>query len=248
MILKVKLKASFIHLVLSAIIISALVSLVILFWFPSTFLGITNFKDVALILVIIDLILGPLLTFVVFNPNKKNLKFDLSVIASIQLMALVYGLYMLFLSHPLYITYYDNSFNVITAKQANPEKAKYKSLKISKFSSPVLAYLDLEDKKTKNQLFTDMLDGDVEIEARTEYYKPYKNHLDTILANSLDADSIFSGEGISTESFNKKFGDINDFAYFPIVSTTKDAIIVLDKKSGEAVTTIKANPWKFVKK
>ncbi len=246
--LKIKLKASFIHLALSAIIISALMSLVILFWFPSIFLGITNFKEVALILVIIDLILGPLLTFVVFNPNKKSLKFDLSVIVSIQFAALTYGLYMLYLSHPLYITYYENSFNIITAKQASPEKAKYNDLKISKFSSPTLAYLDIADNETKDQLFNEMLNGDADIEARAEYYKPYKNHLDTIMANSLDADLIFSEEDKATKTFVKKFGNINDFAYFPIVSTTNDAIIVLDKKSGKTVTTIKANPWKFVRK
>lgn len=245
----IKLKASLIHLVLSAIIISALVSLVIIFWFPSPFLGVTDFKDIALILIIIDLVLGPLLTFVVFNPNKKSLKLDLSVIASIQIMALSYGLYMLYLTHPVYITYYENSFNMITAKQAKPERAQHSELRVSKLSSPTFAYLDIADTKTKDQIFNEMIDGDVDIEARADYYKPYKNHLDTVLANSLDTDKIFSEDtnDNATRSFLKENNNIDDFAFLPLVSSSKNAIIVLDKISGEAITTIDTNPWKYVK-
>ena len=244
-----KLKAFLIHLALSAVIISALVSLVIIFWFPSPFLGVTDFKDIALILIIIDLVLGPILTFVVFNPNKKSLKFDLSVIATIQIMALSYGLYMLYLTHPVYITYYENSFNMITAKQAKPERAKHSDLKISKLSSPIFAYLDINDTKTKDQIFNEMIDGDVDIEARADYYKPYKNHLDIVLANSLDTDKIFSentGDS-ATMSFLKENKNIDDFAFLPLVSSSRNAIIVLDKVTGDAVTTIKTNPWKYVK-
>jgi hypothetical protein len=248
--IKNKFKASLIHLVLSAVIISALVSLIIIYWFPSPFLGVTNFKDIALILILIDLVLGPLLTFIVFNPNKKSLKFDLSVIVSIQFIALSYGLYMLYLSHPLYITYYENSFNIVTAKQANPEKANHTDLKISKLSSPIFAYLDITDDATKDQLFKDMVDGDADIEARTEYYKPYKNHLDTILANSLDADKIFSKSNMNEESksFLKKNQNIDSFAFLPLLGSSSNAIIVLNKKTGKAVTTIQTDPWKYAKK
>ena len=170
----IKLKASLIHLALSAVLISAIISLIIIFWFPSPFLGVTDFKEIATILIVIDLILGPILTFVVFNPSKKSLKLDLGVIVSIQVMALSYGLYMLYLTHPVYITYHENSFNMITAKQAKPEVAKFDEFNISKLSSPVFAYLDTKDDATKNKLFNDMLDGNVEIEARTDFYKPYK--------------------------------------------------------------------------
>ncbi len=248
---KNKFKASLIHLLLSAVVISALVSLMLLFWFPSPFLGVTNFKDIALILIAIDLVLGPLLTFVVFNPSKKSLKFDLSVIVAIQVMGLSYGLYMLYLTHPVYVTYYEKGFSVITAKHAIPEKAKLNHFKVSKLSSPTLAYMAY-DEDTNNKLFNEMLDGEGEIEARVDYYQPYQNHLDKILANSLDAVEIFSEKDMSDASrkfLNKNNNNIEGFAFLPLANgASANGIIVLDKKTGEPVTMIKTSPWKYVKK
>ena len=95
-----------------------------------------------------------------------------------------------------------------------------------------------------------MLDGDADIEARTDYYKPYKNHLDSILANSLDTDKIFSDDtgDAATEAFFKENKNTDQFAFLPLISSSHNVIIVLDKKSGDAVTTINTNPWKYVKR
>ncbi len=247
---KHKLKASLIHLLLSAVIISALISLMLLFWFPTSFLGVTDFKDIALILIAIDLVLGPLLTFVVFNPTKKSLKFDLSVIVTIQIIGLSYGLYMLYLTHPVYVTYYEKVFTVITAKHATPEKSKLSHYNISKFSSPTMAYMAY-DESTNNKLFNEMLDGEGEIEARVDYYQPYENHLDEILANSLDTDKIFSENDMSDASreFLEKNIDIDTFAFLPLANgSSANGIIVLDRATGKPVDLIKTSPWKYVKK
>lgn len=248
---KNKIKASLIHLLLSAIVISALISLTLIFWFPTPFLGVTNFKDIALMLIVIDLILGPLLTFVVFNPMKKNLRFDLSVIVAIQIMGLSYGTYMLYLTHPVYVTYYDDSFNIITATHARPEKAKLDEFRISTLSSPRLAYMQVPDKETEDKIFNDMFDGDVDIEARVDYYKPYDEYYDKVIASSLDAAKIFSEKNMNdvTKEFLEKNNYIDNFAFFPLINgSTNNGIIVLNKKTGEPVTMIKTSPWKYVKK
>jgi len=246
--MKDKLKASAIHLLLSTIVISFVASLMLYFWFPSPFLGVTNFKEIALLLIAIDVVLGPLLTFVVFNPTKKSLRFDLSVIVAIQVMALSYGLYTLYLAHPVYVTFYNKSFNVISAQYARPDKATLDKYKISKFSSPKLAFMPF-DKDIKNKLFNEMLDGESDIEARTEYYQPYS--IDQIIAKSLDTTKIFSEKNMDDASrkFLEKNSTIDEFAFFPLVNGgSANGIIVLDKKTGKPVTMIKTNPWKYVKK
>lgn len=247
---KHKLKASLIHLLLSAVVISVLISLILIFWFPSPFLGITNFKDIAIILIAIDLVLGPLLTFVVFNPKKKSLKKDLATIVFVQLFALTYGLYTLFLTHPVYITYFDNGFNIITAKQATPEKARYKQLKISKFSSPVIAYMDVNE-KTRNSLFAEAMNGGNDIEARAEHYEPYEDNIDKILEKSLNPNIIFKGESEKEKLalFIKKYGKTKlDYAYLPLIGPAKDVVWVLDKNTAKPIDTISVNPWAIISK
>ena len=44
-----------------------------------------------LLMIGVDVVIGPLLTLIVFDPKKKHLKFDLVVIAALQLAALAYG-------------------------------------------------------------------------------------------------------------------------------------------------------------
>ncbi len=249
MMFKMKFKASFLHFLLSAIAISLIFLTVVLLWFPSPFLALTNFKDIATIVIAVDLVLGPLLTFVVFNPKKKSLKKDLAVIVSIQIVALLYGIYTLFLIHPVYITFHGNAFNMVIAKQATPEKAKYEQLKVSKLSKPTFVYMK-SNKKTRDQIFAETVNGGRDIEAHAELYEPYENHLDTILENSLDMVKLFDKKNLtpSSENFLKKYNHSkDDYAYLPLIGTSSNAIIVLDKKSAEVITAINTDPWKFVK-
>jgi len=246
---KNRFKASFLHLLLSAITISLTFLIIVLLWFPAPFLELTNFKDIATIVITVDLILGPLLTFVVFNPKKKSLKKDLAFIVSIQIFALFYGVYTLFLIHPLYITFHGNAFNIVIAKQANPKESKYDELKISKLSKPTLAYMETT-KKTRDKLFASTINGGKDIEAHTEFYKPYEEHLETILKNSLDTVKLFDKKNLtpSSEKFLKLYNHTKDnYAYLPLIGTSSNAIIVLDKNTAEVITAINTDPWKFTK-
>jgi hypothetical protein len=58
------------------------------------------------------------LTLIVFNHNKNTLKFDLWVIAFVQIAALAYGTWTIHHSRPLAIAYINNSFMTIFANSA----------------------------------------------------------------------------------------------------------------------------------
>ena len=249
---KTKIKASFFHFMLSALAVSLIFIAVMYFWFPLLYIDVTNFKEIAIILIAVDLILGPLLTFVVFNPKKKSLRFDLSVIVSVQLIAMSYGLYTIYLTHPVYITYFDNGFNIVTAKQATPEKSKFKNLKVSKFSSSTFTYMEVDD-MSRGKLFEEAMNGGRDIEAHAEYYQPYEENISKILSKSLNSKLIMdSHEKTIKEKLNNlsitKDKPISDFAYLPLIGPSKDAIIILDKITAKPVATIITDPWKFAKK
>ena len=251
--LKNKIKASLIHLLLSIVLVSLILALVVYFLYPIDYLGFTNFKDITLLIILVDLVLGPILTFVVFNKNKKKLHFDLSVIVMVQLLALTYGVNSLYQVHPLFLTYNHGAFNFIHANEVTLEKAKYDQFKISKFSSVKLAYAKMPDdpnKQTEIMIAVD-LKGEPDIDKRVEYYEPYKNHLNEILRNSLDASKLFEEKNLTDASrdfLEEHVSSKNKFAYFALKGTTKDAILVLNKETAEPVTTIDIVPWKYVKK
>ena len=83
--------------------------------------------EIFLLVVGIDVVLGPLLTLVVFKSGKKTLKFDLAVIALLQIAALVYGVSTLLEARPAYVAALGDKFQVIQATEvtdANLAKAK----------------------------------------------------------------------------------------------------------------------------
>lgn len=243
---KLKTKAAIVHLLLSLMLIVLIVGSVLFFWYPSLFIGVTDFKEVASLIITIDLILGPLLTFVVFNPSKKSLKFDLSVIGMIQLSALAYGLYTLFQIHPVYITFNKDRFTIVRAMDAKPEMANYKEYKISKFSSGTLAFAKMpESYKEQEKLLDEVLKGGPDLEQRVDFYEPYSDNIDKIMARSLDPALIFNDKNKKeTASFLKiNQREISDYAFLPLNNGEKDAIIVLDRSTANVHATLNINPW-----
>src|SRR5262245_30915782 len=94
-------KAAGIHLLLSAAIAAAVVIFMLTVWYYWPLFEAAGGSRLILILVGVDVTLGPLITLIVFKSGKKSLKFDLTVIALFQVAALIYGIYTFYLARPV---------------------------------------------------------------------------------------------------------------------------------------------------
>ena len=244
---KQKLKASATHLLLSIVVISLAIGLIIYFWFPDSLVRVSNFKKIALLIVSIDLILGPLLTFVVFKPQKKGLKFDLSAIATLQVCALVYGLFTLYQAHPVYIAFNVDRFTLVSAIDAKPENTLIEDLKVSKYASPKLVVAKIpEENQARSKFLEEVMSGAPDLVYRPELYHTYENNIHEILMKSLDPNIIFKDKKPKEKlaAFIKKHGKTKeDYAYLPLEGPTKDAVWVLDKISAKPIDIILVDPW-----
>jgi hypothetical protein len=124
---KHNLKAAAIHLAISACI--ACLALVVVFglWYPAPLDTALGVSSIFLLMLAIDLVLGPLMTLVVYKPNKASLKFDLTVIACVQLAALAYGLHTVASGRPAYMVFTKDRFDLVLAYEVaditgTPEK------------------------------------------------------------------------------------------------------------------------------
>jgi len=88
-----RLKAFAIHLAISALIALAVIGLVFFIWYPAPLHTATGVTQIFLLLLTVDVVLGPLLTLIVYKTGKKTLIMDLTVIALLQLSALAYGVW-----------------------------------------------------------------------------------------------------------------------------------------------------------
>lgn len=118
--------AAVIHLGIS-IFISALVGfLVFSLWFPYPYRHLAGGMQLFWILIAVNLICGPLLTALVFNPGKsrRETMLDLSLIGLIQLSALAYGLYSISLARPVALVFETDRFVSVSAASILPSEEK----------------------------------------------------------------------------------------------------------------------------
>jgi hypothetical protein len=128
-------------------------------------------------LFLVDVCLGPVITFVIYNPEKKWMKFELGLVFLLQLLALAYGGRTLFIGRPVYLVFDTGRFSIVSAYQIPEsvlEKNKYPHLSIT---GPKLVGArvptDLEERK---KYVNSVLKSDhVDLPKLLQYHVPYQS-------------------------------------------------------------------------
>lgn len=96
---------------------SAAAALVFGLWYPYPYREISGGRDLFFLVVAVDVVMGPLLTFAVFSNCKPKweLRRDLTIIGLLQLSALVYGLWAASVARPVYLVFEFDRFRVVHA-------------------------------------------------------------------------------------------------------------------------------------
>ena len=112
-----KSKAALIHLSGSLIIAVLAAIAVFLIWFPTPYWELSGGGALFLVLISVDVVIGPLLTWIVFNPSKKKkeVAVDIGVICLMQISALAYGLHATYMARPIYLVHEVDRFIVVSA-------------------------------------------------------------------------------------------------------------------------------------
>lgn len=244
---KKKLQASSLHLLISGLVVGCFTIFILNVWYPAPFFSISGLSGILLMMIAIDLVLGPLLTLIVYQPRKPTLRFDLTVIALIQCAALFYGAFTIYEARPLYVAFAGDRFTPINANEVNPAEVKFSSLRKSKFGGPTLVYVKKpEDPAEMARVTSEVLSGKPDLDARPEYYNPVQPHIKTILNNSLSP-LVLQKKPDNQQKLKKfitKHGrSIQDYAYIPLVGRAKDVLWAFDRKTGKPIDIIDISPW-----
>jgi hypothetical protein len=114
---KSRLKASMVHATISLAVAALVALLVFGLWFPGDYRQFSGGTELFELVVGVDLVIGPCITFAVFSRSKSLRAFgiDFAVIAALQLSALAYGLQMVSISRPVAMALEEDRFRVVSA-------------------------------------------------------------------------------------------------------------------------------------
>lgn len=117
-------KAARIHLTVSTILASCVIALLLFGWYRLPYFWAVGGPMLLALIIGVDVVLGPTMTFIVFNPAKSRqaLTFDLSLIVLVQVAALSYGLYAGYTSRLVYGVFVDKAFKLVKATEIEPQE------------------------------------------------------------------------------------------------------------------------------
>lgn len=243
-------KAFGLHLAISALIAAIVVTLVVVLWYPGPYFVAMGGEVLLRLLIGVDVVLGPLITLIIFDTRKPRLKYDLATIAVVQLAALAYGSYVMFESRPVYSVFVRGFFETVPAsgiieeslRRAGPQ---FRSLPLN--GPRVAGAKRPADPAEADRITMEALQGGPDIANLPHLYVPY---------TEVAAEAARVAKPLVTLSQKGKEAaeQVNDFVsvdgrasrslgFVPVKARNKDFAVVVDRKTGEIVGYLPVNPW-----
>lgn len=225
------------HLLLSVLIALAVAGLVYGLWYPGAYVRMAGGTGLLLIIIAVDVVVGPLLTFLIFDIRKprRYLVFDIVVIGLVQATALAYGMYSVFLARPVAMVYEGDRFRVISAADVVQEelpKAPEGFRALSLMGPQLMAVRKSRSlEELTNSLDRALIDG-VDTSQRPSYWTTYgDDERKSALGNALPLTKLTTYYAGQAESINAAVRDLGlepaMVKYLP-VRAKNDSVAIID--------------------
>jgi hypothetical protein len=239
-------RAASIHLSLSALVCTALF---LAFWFvlyPSPLFTAVGGREIFLVLLCVDMVLGPLLTLIVFQDGKKYLRFDLAAIAVVQLVALAYGVHTLWAGRPVYLAALGHRFDVVMANEVNPEELVTAKASLPWFGPEWVGTALATDGAERERIVLSALAG-ADYGHFPQHHVPLATMRDEMLAKSRPIASLTTynpGRGDEIRLWlNARGANELNTVFQGLRARSEDMTVILDKRSGDVIGIAPFKPW-----
>ena len=242
-------QAAGIHLGISALIAAVVLVVIYLVWYPSPYFKAMGGDQLVLLVVGVDVVIGPLITLIIYKAGKKGLKFDLSMIAFLQSAALAYGVTIAAVARPAYTVFVIDRFEVVSPNALDPAeiaKVQRPEFKSMPWLGPkIVGVIKPEETNESNRVLFAMREGK-DLQHFPQHYVPYGDvatqagqraqPLETLRRYNKDRSA-------EIETFLNQYGVAEkDVGFLPMRARRAEMSTIV-KKNGEIVGTLDLNPW-----
>ena len=228
--------AAGVHLLISAAVAGCAAILVFGVWYPGSFRLMAGGRDLFLLVTSVDVVIGPVLTFAVFNraKGKKHLARDLAVIGLLQIAALVYGLHTVYIARPVAMVFEVERFRLVTANDVHVEelpKALPEFRELSLTGPKLIGARRPEMGAERNDAMFMGVSG-VDVGQRPIFWQPYAQTQARALEQSKPVPALFTQYPKQEEDIRGRLADMKAdeaTARFLPVMARSPWVAVLDK-------------------
>ena len=232
------------HLLISFFIALLVIGLVFFIWYPSPLATAVGVTQIFLMMLVIDVIVGPILGLLVYKEGKKSLKFDLTVIILLQLSALFYGIYSIEQGRPAWIVFNVDRFELIRKNEIMDQNINHAQ---SQFQQPswlkpkfVATEFAKNIEQRNDDMFAEVLGG-ISIAQRPERYVDFIQAKQQIQqrAQKLELLQQYNNKS-DVEKILAKYPQAT--AFLPLKTSVMDMTVLVDQNSN-VVKVVDLRPW-----
>ena len=206
--MKFRFKAFSIHLISSASVLTLILAGLYLGWYRWPGWYLSDVSQVVVVMICVDVVLGPTLTFIIANKNKprRELTRDLAIIVVVQLCALFYGGASLWNGRPIYYAYSEGFLQLVQAYDISADEMHLgrehnPSLAPSWYSLPRWVWAPLpEDNDTQQKILASAVTGGDDVISMPRYYKRWQDGTSSLKSQLKKVDEL--------KYFSKKDKDV----------------------------------------
>lgn len=240
---KQRLGAAAVHLAISLLIAASAAWLVFAVWYPFPYREISGGRELFLLVVGVDVVMGPLITLAIFDRNKplRELRLDLAVVGLLQLSALAYGLWTVALARPVHLVYEIDRFRVVHAVDVPQELLDRTPAGISAlpwFGPTMLGVRPFRSEAERVDATIAALGG-VSLGARPDFWLQYGASRERVLEAAKPVSALalrFPLQAAQIDSLLRATGrDRNKTAWLPLISRNNAWTAFIDATTAEVV-------------
>lgn len=240
--LRSKLKAMGVHLLCSLLVALSVGYVVFFWWYPYPFGFASGGLQLFLLVTGVDLVLGPMLTLVAFDPHKRKVLMvgDFIVIGVLQLCALVYGVHAVSDSRPVAVVFEMSRFRAIRAGDLSAEELKKATSGLGELSwtgPKLIGTRVLTHKEEQDALFIALEGRDIGM--RPEFWSPYEKEQARIKDIAKKVDLLierYPDAKPELEQIAAKAGaKLQNLGFFPVLSKQGIFTLLINKENGAFV-------------
>ena len=239
-----------VHFIVTLALSAGAAALVFLVWFPDPFQKMLGGTTLFEIMVLCDLGLGPLSSFIVYNSRKSRraLVFDYIVIGVIQLAAFIYGIYAVANNRPAYVVFVGDRFEVIPAGAIDDADlargGKYSTR--PHWGPQLVAIREPRDVEEHNKMLMSGLEGK-DYSVLPEYYIPFEQDLAELKSRAKPVSELEKrhkeAQPLVADAVAELHVPVERLLWMPVMHKSGFWTVLLDSDTGQPVTWLPVDPY-----
>lgn len=230
-----------VHLACSLVVVLA-VWLLVRVWYPRPYIDILGGVKIFLVLMFVDFVAGPCLTFLIFNGKKsrRELFVDISVIGLLQAAALSFGVWAMYTARPIYMVFEYSRMAVVTAadvKESDLQSAPKNFRELPSGGPRIISLRNFKNPAEEYDSVVRAMAGQPQA-AQPNLWQPYESARSEILKAALPLADLMARKGGVQQLSDALVAtglSADKVKYLPLQGRERSWTVLLDSSSGEPV-------------